>query len=513
MDDRIGFLGLGIMGRPMAANLIAAGVPLTVWNRSRLAIDELVAIGATAAASVGDLFARSDVVIVMLGNESATDATLDRASGGIVRLVPGRVLVNMGTVSPGYSAGLAAEVRAADGAFVEAPVSGSRIPAEQGRLVGMVAGDPVDVERVRPLLAPLCAETTVCGEVPSALQMKLAANVFLIATVTGLAEAFAFADGLALDLEALRSIVDGGQMASPISRLKTAKLVSGDLAAQASIGDVLMNADLILDAARAAGIDVSVTTASRALYAEAADRGDGGLDMVGVARAIAARSAAHERMAAITHDYARPMLIEHRGRSPVIHPDAWVSPEATIIGAVTIAAGGRVLPGAVISAEDGEVSIGEDVVVMEHALIRGRAAHPVRIGSAVMVGPHAHVNGAVIEDEVFVATGASLFPGSRIGAGAEVRINAVVQVNTVVRPGEVVPIGWVAVGDPAQMFSPDRHEEIWAIQRELDFPGTVYGIGRDVTMRELMARQSEFYGAHRRDRVLPAAEVSPPPPP
>jgi len=196
------------------------------------------------------------------------------------------------------------------------------------------------------------------------------------------------------------------------------------------------------------------------------------------------------------------MLIEHRASGPVIDPEAWVSPAATVIGAVTIAAGSRVLPGAVISAEDGEVSIGENVVVMEHALIRGRAGHPARIGSAVMIGPHAHVNGAVVEDEVFIATGASLFPGSQVGAGAEVRINAVVQVNTVIAPGQVVPIGWVAVGDPARLFSPDRHEEIWAIQRELNFPGTVYGIGREATMRELMARQSEFYGAHRSDRVL-----------
>jgi len=290
MSDRIGFLGLGIMGRPMAGNLVAAGVRLSVWNRSQSAIDELVGLGAIAAGSVEDLFERSDVVITMLGNESAIDTTLGRADGGIGRLVPGRLLVNMGTVSPAYSVGLAAEVRTAGGAFVEAPVSGSRIPAEQGRLVGMLAGDPVDIERVRPLLAPLCTETTYCGEVPSALQMKLAANVFLIATVTGLAEAFAFAEGLGLDPGVLRSVVDGGQMASSISRLKTAKLVTGDLAAQASIGDVLMNADLVLDAARGAGLDVPVTMASRALYAEAVDRGDGALDMVGVVRTIAARS-------------------------------------------------------------------------------------------------------------------------------------------------------------------------------------------------------------------------------
>ncbi|MEU2202169.1 gamma carbonic anhydrase family protein [Isoptericola sp. NPDC019482] len=197
------------------------------------------------------------------------------------------------------------------------------------------------------------------------------------------------------------------------------------------------------------------------------------------------------------------MLVRHRGASPSVHPSAWVAPTAVLVGNVTVAAGARVLHGAVLSAEDGAVVVGEDSVVMEHALVRGRAGHDARIGAAVLVGPHAHVNGSTVEDEVFVATGAALFPGSRIGAGAEVRIHGVVQVNTVLEPGALVPIGWIAVGDPAQILPPDRHDDIWAVQRELDFPGTVYGVGRDVPMRELMRRQSELYGAHRDDEVLP----------
>ncbi|GAB3105908.1 gamma carbonic anhydrase family protein [Isoptericola nanjingensis] len=197
------------------------------------------------------------------------------------------------------------------------------------------------------------------------------------------------------------------------------------------------------------------------------------------------------------------MLVRHRGVAPSVHPTAWVAPTAVLVGDVTVAAGARVLHGAVLSAEDGAVVVGEDSVVMEHALVRGRAGHDARIGAAVLVGPHAHVNGSAVEDEVFVATGAALFPGSRIGTGAEVRIHGVVQVNTVLPPGALVPIGWVAVGDPAQILPPDRHDDIWAVQRELDFPGTVYGVGRDVPMRELMRRQSELYGAHRDDEVLP----------
>ncbi|QDZ15623.1 gamma carbonic anhydrase family protein [Humibacter ginsenosidimutans] len=196
------------------------------------------------------------------------------------------------------------------------------------------------------------------------------------------------------------------------------------------------------------------------------------------------------------------MLVRHRDAEPRIDAFAYVAPSATIVGDVRIGPGARILHGAVLTAEDGEVVVGEDCVVMEHALIRGRAEHPAHLGTAVLVGPHAHVNGSVVESESFIATGASLFPGSRIGTGAEVRINGVVQVNTVVPPGAVVPIGWIAVGDPVSILPPEKHDEIWAIQRELDFGGTVYGVGREVSMRELMRRQSEYYGAHRDDVVI-----------
>ncbi|GHH68579.1 gamma carbonic anhydrase family protein [Promicromonospora soli] len=196
------------------------------------------------------------------------------------------------------------------------------------------------------------------------------------------------------------------------------------------------------------------------------------------------------------------MLVRHRGLEPSIDPSAYVAPSAVVVGDVRVAAGARILHGAVLTAEDGVVGIGADTVVMENALVRGRGGHHARIGSAVMIGPHAHVNGSTVEDEAFIATGAALFPGSVVGAGAEVRINGVVQVNTVVAPGAVVPIGWVAVGDPATILPPDQHEEIWAIQRELDFGGTVYGVDRDVPMRELMRRQSAYYGAHRDDEPV-----------
>jgi carbonic anhydrase/acetyltransferase-like protein (isoleucine patch superfamily) len=197
------------------------------------------------------------------------------------------------------------------------------------------------------------------------------------------------------------------------------------------------------------------------------------------------------------------MLVEHRGRRPEIHPRAWVAPTAVLCGDVRVAADARVLWNAVLTAEDGHVELGERSVVMEHALVRGRAKTPALISDDVLIGPHAHVNGATVEREAFIATGAALFPGARVCERAEVRIHGVVHVNSRLPEDGLVPIGWVAVGDPAKVLPADRHDDIWAIQEKLDFPGTVYGEPRGPDlMRRVMARQSAWFEAHRDDRVL-----------
>jgi carbonic anhydrase/acetyltransferase-like protein (isoleucine patch superfamily) len=198
------------------------------------------------------------------------------------------------------------------------------------------------------------------------------------------------------------------------------------------------------------------------------------------------------------------MLIEHEARRPSVHPSAWVAPTAVLSGDVRVGRDCRVLFGAVLSDDGGPIELSEEVIVMEHALIRGRERHPVRIGRHVIVGPHVHINGAEIADDAFIATGAALFPGARIGARAEVRIHGVVQVNTSLADDGLVPIGWVAVGDPARVLPPSEHEQIWEVQRELDFPGTVFGLSRDTP--ELAARTArryaERFARHRSDRLL-----------
>jgi carbonic anhydrase/acetyltransferase-like protein (isoleucine patch superfamily) len=196
------------------------------------------------------------------------------------------------------------------------------------------------------------------------------------------------------------------------------------------------------------------------------------------------------------------VLVEHRGHAPVVDPTAYVAPNAVVCGNVRVGPDTRVLFGAVLTAEDGRVELGARCVVMENALLRGRAAQATTLGDDVLVGPHAHLNGATVGAGCFLATGASLFPGSRLGREAEVRINGVVHVNTVLADEALVPIGWVAVGAPARILPPDAHAEIWSVQKELDFPGTVYGLDRDAPAAERMRRQADWFAAHRDDRVI-----------
>ncbi len=287
----IGFIGLGLMGEPMARNLLRAGTPLRVWNRTAAKSEALRAAGARVAATPAEVFAATETVLLMLAGPEAIDRVLGRGTPEFPARVADRTIVHLGTTAPGYSRDLEADIRAAGGRYVEAPVSGSRVPAEAGRLVGMLAGDPAATRAVRPLLAPLCHQVFDCGPVPNALSMKLAVNLYLITMVTGLAEAVHFADRLGLDLRQFQAILDAGPMASDVSRVKARKLVDRDLTAQAAAADVLMNNDLIAAAARAAGLASPLLDVCRRLYTETVEQGHGRADMVAVVRAIERRTA------------------------------------------------------------------------------------------------------------------------------------------------------------------------------------------------------------------------------
>jgi 3-hydroxyisobutyrate dehydrogenase len=280
------------MGEPMALNMARARIPLVVWNRSRAKCAILADAGANVATDPAEVFAQCAVVFLMLVDGAATDTVMARGNGGFSDRVKGRTVVHMATTEPRYSRALEAEIRRAGGRYVEAPVSGSRKPAETGQLVAMLAGEPEDVAVVRPLLKPMCRDAVFCGAVPNGLTMKLAVNLFLITLVTGLAEAFHFAERHDLDLTQFVAVLDAGPMASDVSRIKGAKLIAGDFAVQAAISNVLENNRLIAAAAREARMASPLLDVCHALYGETRDLGLASADMIAVIRAIARRTTA-----------------------------------------------------------------------------------------------------------------------------------------------------------------------------------------------------------------------------
>jgi carbonic anhydrase/acetyltransferase-like protein (isoleucine patch superfamily) len=168
-------------------------------------------------------------------------------------------------------------------------------------------------------------------------------------------------------------------------------------------------------------------------------------------------------------------LFEHVGKCPRIDPTAFVAPTATLIGDVSIGAGSVVLFGAVLAAETGPISIGCQCVIMENAVLRGVARHPLVIEDHVLVGPHAHLTGCRVQHEVFVATGACLFNGAVLEPKSTVKIQGIVHVGTRLPAETVVPIGWIAVGDPIEILPPETEPRLTALLREQNFMKTVFG--------------------------------------
>ncbi len=288
MTSRVGFIGLGAMGEPMALNAAKAGLPLVVWNRTHAKTKPLAKLGATIAKSVGDLFESCRIVILMLADGPAIDQVLKRGTPTFAKYVNGHTIVHMGTTSPSYSAALEQDIIAAGGRYVEAPVSGSRKPAEEGKLVAMLAGESASVAEIEPILKPIATTSINCGAAPKAMLMKLAVNTYLIGMVTSLAEATNFARQGNVDMEQFQEILNAGSMASDIMRVKLPKLIERDFSAQAAIVNVLDNNRLVCQAAREIRASVPLIDVCEGLYADTEAMGHGKGDMAAVIEAIAA---------------------------------------------------------------------------------------------------------------------------------------------------------------------------------------------------------------------------------
>lgn len=271
------------MGAPMAARLLAGGHELVVWNRTASRAAALVEAGATLAISPAEAGRGVDVAITMLADPAALDAVLLGEQGLLAGLPAGALLVEMSTVDPTTSRRIAAAATERAIGFVDAPVSGTRAPAERGTLLVMAGGAAADVERARPLLE-LFGRVMHVGEVGQGAALKLVLNGLGVHMMTGLAAMLVLGAKQGLAPRLVLDAIQAGAFSSPSFSGKGERILRGDFAPDFTIDLLLKDQRLVLDEATRLGYELPTEQAIVAMLERAVAAGFGGLDLCGIVK-------------------------------------------------------------------------------------------------------------------------------------------------------------------------------------------------------------------------------------
>jgi 2-hydroxy-3-oxopropionate reductase len=282
MAQAIGFIGLGIMGRPMARNLLKAGYPLVVHSRSPGPVEEIVKAGATAAASSKDVAAQCDVLITMLPNSPDVEQVALGPNGILEGARRGLVVADMSTISPIVSQkiGKAFEVKGV--AMLDAPVSGGEKGAIDGALSIMVGGDKAVFERVLPIFQAMGKTITLLGPLGFGGFTKLANQIIVAVNLTALAEALTLGKKAGLDRDLLLTALAGGLAGSKCLEQKRPNYLANTYNPGFKIDLHYKDLGLIMESARALGVPLPATAVVQELFNALRVKGRGGLDHSGV---------------------------------------------------------------------------------------------------------------------------------------------------------------------------------------------------------------------------------------
>lgn len=279
---RIGFIGLGIMGKPMAKNLIKSGFALVVHNRSRAAVDELLTHGASAAASPQEIAAAADIIITMLPNSPDVELVALGPNGIKEGARRGQLFIDMSTINPIVSRKIAKELESAGVAMVDAPVSGGEKGAIDAVLSIMAGGEPQDFERALPIFNALGKTITHMGPLGAGGFTKLANQIIVAINLTAIGEALVFGAKAGVDPQKMIRALAGGLAGSKCLDQKSEKILTGDFAPGFKIDLHFKDLNLIHDAAQAVGVSVPAAAFVEQLFAALRALGRGGLDHSGV---------------------------------------------------------------------------------------------------------------------------------------------------------------------------------------------------------------------------------------
>ena len=282
MAQVIGFIGLGIMGRPMARNLLKAGYSLVVHSRSRGPVDEIVKAGAKAAASARDVAAQCDVLITMLPNSPEVELVALGPNGVIEGARRGLIFADMSTISPIVSQKIAKALEPKGVAMLDAPVSGGEKGAIDGALSIMVGGDKDVFERVLPIFQAMGKTITLLGPLGFGGFTKLANQIIVAVNLTALAEALTLGKKAGLDRDLLLTALAGGLAGSKCLDQKRANYVSNTYNPGFKVDLHYKDLGLIMESARALGVPLPATAVVQELFNALRVKGRGGLDHSGV---------------------------------------------------------------------------------------------------------------------------------------------------------------------------------------------------------------------------------------
>jgi 3-hydroxyisobutyrate dehydrogenase len=284
---KVAFLGLGIMGAPMAANLRRAGHELTLWNRTAERAKRFAAEhGATVARSPREAVQSAETVITMLPDSPEVEQVLLGPEGAASDPPEGLLAIDMSTIAPTASRALAERLTERGVAFLDAPVTGSRPKAEDGTLTIMVGGEASDFDRARPLFEAMGELVVHMGPHGHGSMTKLINNTLAAINAAGLAEGLTLAQAAGLDLERALQVVRSGSGNSTMLELKAEPMIEGDFEPLFKLEHMLKDVRHCLSEARALGIDMKVGAAAESLYAAAAESGLGGKDFAAVVRSV-----------------------------------------------------------------------------------------------------------------------------------------------------------------------------------------------------------------------------------
>jgi 2-hydroxy-3-oxopropionate reductase len=285
-QEPVGFVGLGVMGRPMARNLLRAGHRVVVWNRSPEPAAALAAAGATVARTPAELAAAAPVVLTMLPDLPQVEEVLHGDGGLLAGMGRGSVLVVMGTVSPVGVRELGARLEPVGVSVADAPVSGGDVGAEQATLSIMVGGRPEDVARVRPLLEAMGSTVDHLGPLGAGQLAKACNQIVVAATLTALSEALVLARKGGLDAGRVFAVLGGGLAGSRVLEVKGPKLLGGDFRPGGAAAFQHKDLGFALAAARAEGVALPLTALVDQLFGAAVWNGLGDDDHSVVVRVI-----------------------------------------------------------------------------------------------------------------------------------------------------------------------------------------------------------------------------------